>query len=74
MYEQQDSTNMATVSTPKKAQQNGVTKIINDVGWKNSTDRIEETCLTLFYKIVSHEVNSPSEGILISAKGKASTN
>ncbi len=32
MYEQQDSTNMATVSTPKKAQQNGVTKIINDVG------------------------------------------
>ncbi len=52
-----------TACTSKKS--NSVTKMINDLRWKDQADRRSNICLTLFYKIVNHEVNVASDGIII---------
>ncbi len=51
----------------KEEQQfNSVTKMINDLGWKDLAEgNSKHTCLMLFYKVANHEVNVPSDGILI---------
>ncbi len=36
--------------------------------WKDVADR-KDTCLSLFYKIVNHEVNVPSDSIIRQVKG-----
>ncbi len=41
-----------------------VPNIINELGWKDLSDKRRDTCLMMFYKIITHEVNVPSEGKL----------
>ncbi len=61
---------MTTESTFKdEYHYNSVKQMINDLGWRRLADRGRDIRLTLFYKIVNHEANVTSEGILILAKG-----
>ncbi len=53
----------------EEQQYNSVTKTIKDLGWKDQADRGRDTCPPIFYKIVNHDVNVPSEGIFIPTKG-----
>ncbi len=49
----------------EEQQYKGIKNIIDDLGWKDLADRRNDTHLTLFYKIVNHQVNVPSEYIII---------
>lgn len=47
-----------------EAQPYNSTELINVLGWKHLADSKGDIHLTIFYKIVNHEVNSPSWCIL----------
>ncbi len=47
--------------------------MINDQAWKDLTDKRRDTHLTLFDKIANYEVNTPTDGMVISAKASTST-
>ncbi len=50
-----------TGSTLKKSFIIIMLKMINDLGWRDLADSRRDTCLMLFYELVDHEVNVPSE-------------
>ncbi len=43
--------------------------MINDLGWRDLADRRKDTHRNLFFNVVNHEVNVPSEGIRILVTG-----
>ncbi len=69
--EEQQDLSMTTESTLQKSGIIIVLKMINDLGWRDPTDRRRDKSLIFFYKIATNELNATSEGVLVLAKGEA---
>ncbi len=54
----------------EEQQYKNVTKMINDLRWKDLEERRQDICLILIYTIVNHQVNISSEGRTVLMNGE----